>query len=67
MQLYQTLLRLINRKQSETGQASLKLEIKIKKITMKRLLIAILIVSMVQGVFAQKNRDKRYYTQCNRQ
>ena len=31
MQLYQTLLRLINRKQCETGQASLKLEIKIKK------------------------------------
>ena len=31
MQLYQTLLRLINRKQSETGQASLKLENKIKK------------------------------------
>lgn len=29
MQLYQTLLRLINRKQSEKGQASLKLEIKI--------------------------------------
>ena len=31
MQLYQTLLRLINRKQPETGQAILKLEIKIKK------------------------------------
>lgn len=31
MQLYQALLRLINRKQSETGQASLKLGIKIKK------------------------------------
>lgn len=31
MQLYQTLLRLINRKESETGQTGLKLEIKIKK------------------------------------
>lgn len=31
MQLYQTLLRLINRKESETGQIGLKLGIKIKK------------------------------------